>query len=80
MPMFSKILYISVRLQLLKKSQVTQGFRDYTQNFGTKFMCLWTIVLKKNELKDLLSLTIWGLPAPPEPARELHKLYFCYRK
>lgn len=31
---------------------------------------------EKNEFKDFLSLNLWGLPAPPQPPRELHKLYF----
>ena len=70
LPRFSQIFDIiknnSASLQLLKKSQVTQGFRDYTQNFDrTKFTCPWTtILLKKNELKHLLSLFGGSQPLP----------------
>lgn len=71
LPRFSQIFDIiknnSASLRLLKKSQITQSFRDYTQNFDrTKFTCPWTTILrrKKKELKHLLSLFEGSQPLP----------------
>lgn len=85
---FGQMFYIiknnSVRLQLLKKYLVIKALDIISKTF--KFSCPWIIVLKilvwrtivlKRWVQKPLSLTLWKLPAPPQPPRELHKLYFC---